>query len=79
MQSRKVTAAPVVTKVAEAEPTPVDDVADEAPQAPPPRTRVMPSASTGSMDDMFAAAAQMGRLSLRQSAKDDDSGDEADD
>ena len=33
----------------------------------PVRTRSMPSAGGGSMDDMFAAAAQMGRLSMRQS------------
>jgi len=72
MQSRKVTAAPVVTRL---EPSSTDEVPspDESsapPVVPPPRTRTMPSAASGSMDDMFAAAAQMGRLSLRNTEKD---------
>ena len=37
----------------------------EAPAAPPPRQRTMPSIGGGSMDDLFGAAAQMGRVSLR--------------
>jgi len=62
MQSRKVTSAPVVKPLKSdfsTEPT------DEAPASVPVRSRAMPSAAGGGMDDLFAAAAQMGRLSLR--------------
>ncbi len=36
-----------------------------APSEPPPRRRAMPSVGGGGMDDLFGAAAQMGRVSLR--------------
>ena len=38
---------------------------DAPPVTPPPRQRTMPSIGGGSMDDLFGAAAQMGRVSLR--------------
>jgi len=44
---------------------------------PPPRQRVMPSIGTGGMDDLFGAAAQMGRVSLRPSNKPEDEEEEA--
>ncbi len=64
MQSRKVIAAPVISEVISPDDPTETDVPVPSPE-PPPRARSMPSAASGSMDDMFAAAAQMGRLSLR--------------
>jgi hypothetical protein len=40
-------------------------VEEETTTEPPPRRRTMPSVGGGSMDDLFGAAAQMGRVSLR--------------
>ncbi len=71
MQSRKVIAAPVISEVI----SPDDPTETDVPVPvvePPPRVRSMPSAAGGSMDDMFAAAAQMGRLSMRGSRQDAD-------
>ena len=64
MQSRKVIAAPVISEVISPDDPTETDVPVPVPE-PPPRVRSMPSAAGGSMDDMFAAAAQMGRLSMR--------------
>ena len=44
----------------------------EPPEQPPPRQRAMPSIGGGGMDDLFGAAAQMGRVSLRPSKKDEE-------
>jgi hypothetical protein len=62
MQSRKVTSAPVVKPI---KPDFSTEPTDEVPAPVPVRSRSMPSAAGGGMDDLFAAAAQMGRLSLR--------------
>jgi hypothetical protein len=65
MQSKKVTSAPVekaVKKATDPESKAEDPVVPEAAV----RRRTMPSAGGGSMDDMFAAAAQMGRLSMQR-------------
>lgn len=56
--------APVVRSVSAESPTSVEE---EGPQEPPPRRRTMPSVGGGGMDDLFGAAAQMGRVSLRPS------------
>ena len=44
----------------------------EKTEQPPPRQRVMPSIGGGGMDDLFGAAAQMGRVSLRPKATEED-------
>lgn len=62
MQSRKVTSAPVAKPI---KPDFSTEPTDEVPAPVPVRSRSMPSAAGGGMDDLFAAAAQMGRLSLR--------------
>ena len=62
MQSKKVTSARVEKAVNQvAAPQPQEPVVPEMAV----RKRSMPSAGGGSMDDMFAAAAHMGRLSMR--------------
>jgi len=74
MKPRAVTSAPVVTQTAAlAEVTSPEPPPD---RQPPPRSRSMPSAAAGSMDDMFAAAAQMGRLSLRHNEEDETQADD---
>ena len=65
MESKKVTSAPVVTSVAQST-TPNSTVKPKEEPEAPVRRRTMPSAGGGSMDDMFAAAAQMGRLSMQR-------------
>jgi hypothetical protein len=55
--------APVVRSTQEKPP----GVEDESTAEPPPRRRTMPSVGGGSMDDLFGAAAQMGRVSMRPS------------
>ena len=78
MKPRPVTAAPVVTSLVDPDPTVANEAVPE-PEPPARRTRAMPSTTGGSMDDLFAAAAQMGRLSLREGSaasegvEDDDS------
>lgn len=67
MKPTETSRAPVVRSVASTsgrEPSPVDT---EETSAPPPRTRVMPSLG-GGMDDLFGAAAQLGRVSMRSSS-----------
>lgn len=68
MKPRPVIAAPVVTSLVEPDPGDPTNAVAAAPEPPARRTRTMPSATGGSMDDLFAAAAQMGRLSLREGA-----------
>ena len=65
--------APVVRSSA---PQQVNKPENEGPAEPPPRRRVMPSVGGGSMDDLFGAAAQMGRVSLRSSTPEDEEEDE---
>lgn len=76
MKPQAVTSAPVVThQTASPEARSPESPPETKPQ-PPPRARSMPSASSGSMDDMFAAAAQMGRLSLRREEETETSDDD---
>jgi hypothetical protein len=75
MQSKKVTSATVVKPVMQA----VDPLTQsEGPVVPEVavRRRTMPAAGGGSMDDMFAAAAQMGRLSMRRDETGSEGGEE---
>lgn len=65
MQSKKVTSATVVKPVNQ-ETKPQSQAEDPAVPEVAVRRRTMPSAGGGSMDDMFAAAAQMGRLSMQR-------------
>ncbi|MAY81535.1 MAG: hypothetical protein CL930_12210 [Deltaproteobacteria bacterium] len=55
--------APVVRSVSSGTPEP-STASAEAPVEPPERKRVMPSLG-GGMDDLFGAAAQLGRVSMR--------------
>lgn len=70
MKPRPVIAAPVVTSLVEPDANDSSTPEVSAPEPPALRTRAMPSATSGSMDDLFAAAAQMGRLSLRENEPD---------
>jgi len=60
MQAKKVTNAPVVRRRVEEQGIPAEEITEEV--AAPPR-RPMPTLS-GTMDDFFGAAAQMGRLAM---------------
>jgi len=61
MQAKKVTNAPVVRRRVEEQAAPAEEITEEI--APPPR-RPMPTLGSGTMDDFFGAAAQMGRLAM---------------
>jgi len=76
MQSKKVTSATVEKPVT---PATAPRSQGEEPVVPevPVRRRTMPPSGGGSMDDMFAAAAHMGRLSMRPAdSEPDDQGEE---
>lgn len=75
MAPKKVTSASVEKPLNEpAEPVSKQEEQD-VPDVPV-RTRTMPSVGGGSMDDMFAAAAQMGRLSMRKGPPEPEDQDE---
>lgn len=75
MQSKKVTSATVVKPVTQAG-DPLTQTEDPVVPEVAVRRRSMPSAGGGSMDDMFAAAAQMGRLSMRRDETGSEGGEE---